>query len=84
MPTTPRDLDLASAFTIAMVWTLGIEAVFDARFERGSGELVERIKAGMPAALRELLEGIGSSTVDHADDRAEYRAVITLPSRSWR
>jgi hypothetical protein len=61
MLTMPRDLDLAGAFTIAMVWALGIEAVLDARSERGTGDLVERIKARMPAALRALLEGIGNS-----------------------
>ncbi len=61
MLTAPRDLDLAGAFTIAMVWALGIEAVLDARSDRDSGDLVERIKARMPPALRELLEGIGNS-----------------------
>lgn len=61
MLTTPRELDLAGAFTIAMVWALGIEAVLDARAGRGGDDLVERIKARMPVALRELLDGIGSS-----------------------
>jgi hypothetical protein len=61
MLTTPRDLDLAGAFTIAMVWALGIEAVLDARSERGSVDLVERIRARMPVALRELLDGISSA-----------------------
>ncbi len=59
MLTTPRDLDLAGAFTIAMVWALGIEAVLDARSERGSVDLVERIRARMPVTLRELLDGLG-------------------------
>jgi hypothetical protein len=58
---TPRELDLAGAFTIATVWALGIEAVLDARSDRGSGDLVERIQARMPTALRELLDGIGNS-----------------------
>ena len=44
-----------------MVWALGIEAVLDARAERGGADLVERIKARMPVPLRELLDGIGSS-----------------------
>jgi hypothetical protein len=61
MLTAPRDLDLAGAFTIAMVWALGIEAVLDARSDRDSGDLVERIKARMPPALRDLLDGIGNS-----------------------
>ncbi len=61
MLTTPRDLDLAGAFTIAMVWALGIEGVLDARAERGGADLVERIRARMPGPLRELLDGIGSS-----------------------
>ena len=61
MITTPRELDLAGAFTIAMVWALGIEAVLDARAERGGADLVERIRARMPGPLRELLDGIGSS-----------------------
>ena len=61
MITTPRELDLAGAFTIAMVWALGVEAVLDARAERGGAELVERIRARMPVTLRELLDGIGSS-----------------------
>jgi Golgi phosphoprotein 3 (GPP34) len=61
MLTTPRELDLAGAFTIAMVWALGIEAVLDTRAERGGAELVERIKARMPATLLELLDGIGTS-----------------------
>jgi Golgi phosphoprotein 3 (GPP34) len=57
----PRELDLAGAFTIAMVWALGIEAMLDTRAERGGAELVERIRARMPVALRELLDGIGTS-----------------------
>ena len=61
MITAPRELDLAGAFTIAMVWALGIEAMLDVRAERGGAELVERIRARMPAALGELLEAIGTS-----------------------
>jgi hypothetical protein len=61
MITAPRELDLAGAFTIAMVWALGIEAMLDTRAERGGAELVERIRARMPVALRELLDGIGTS-----------------------
>jgi Golgi phosphoprotein 3 (GPP34) len=61
MITAPRELDLAGAFTIAMVWALGIEAVLDARAERGGADLVERIRARMPGPLRELLDAIGSS-----------------------
>ena len=52
MLTAPRELDLAGAFTIAMMWALGIETVLDARAERGGVDLVERIRARMPAALR--------------------------------
>jgi hypothetical protein len=61
MINAPRELDLAGAFTIAMMWALGIEAVLDTQAERGGVELVERIKARMPATLRELLDGIGTS-----------------------
>jgi hypothetical protein len=61
MITAPRELDLAGAFTIAMVWALGIEAMLDTRAERGGAELVERIRARMPVALRDLLDAIGTS-----------------------
>lgn len=59
MITAPRELDLAGAFTIAMMWELGIEQVMDVRAEAGSRVLVERIRARMPDALRELLDGMG-------------------------
>jgi len=61
MITSPRELDLAGAFTIAMMWELGIEEVMDVRAEAGSRVLVERIRARIPDALRELLDGIGDS-----------------------
>jgi Golgi phosphoprotein 3 (GPP34) len=61
MITAPRELDLAGAFTIAMIWALGIEAVLDTRAERGGADLVERIRARMPGPLRDLLDGIASS-----------------------
>lgn len=63
MITTPRELDLAGAFTIAMLWELGIEEVMDVRAPCGSGNLVERISARMPTALRDLLDGIGDAAV---------------------
>jgi hypothetical protein len=61
MITAPRELDVAGAFTIAMMWELGIEEVMDGRVEARGRDLVERIRARMPDALRELLDGIGDS-----------------------
>jgi Golgi phosphoprotein 3 GPP34 len=61
MLTAPRELDLAGAFTLAMVWALGIEGVLDARAERGGGDLVERIRARMPTALGALLDGVDNA-----------------------
>jgi hypothetical protein len=61
MLATPRELDLGGAFTIAMVWALGIEGVLDVRAEHHHVDLVERIRARMPVALRELLDGIGQA-----------------------
>jgi len=61
MLASPRELDLAGAFMIAMVWALGIEGVLDVRAEQRHLDLVERIKARMPVALRELLDGIGQA-----------------------
>src|SRR4029078_5478285 len=58
--TTPRELDPARAFTIAMVWALGIEAVLDARAERGGSDLVERIRARMTRPLRARRDRVGT------------------------
>src|SRR4029450_14145649 len=55
MITAPRELDLAGAFMIAMVWALGIEAMLDARAERGGADLVERIMARGAAPRRPKL-----------------------------
>jgi hypothetical protein len=61
MITAPHELNLAGAFTIAMLWELGIEEVMDIRAKRGGAELVQRIRTRMPAPLCELLDGIGDS-----------------------
>jgi len=62
MLTAPHELDLAGAFTIAMIWALGIETVLDTRAERSGVDLVERIMTRMPAALGELLDGVDRSS----------------------
>ena len=59
---SPRNLDLAGAFTIALVWALGLASLLDQRIERSTAdELILRIRARMPGALRELLEGVDST-----------------------
>ena len=57
--TSPKDLDLTTAFLITLIWSLQVERIVDLPLDRASADdLVARIRAHMPSVLRELLEGI--------------------------